>query len=145
MSELPSFKAFCERVGPSQSNVSPWQKPAPTSSMAQQSTLLTPKTSTRQQQPGGLTRSTHIVPGVHQTDPNRSTKVAQIAAEPAGSAAGRDLNDAGPNSELDQVLAQYNMNRDNLADLQPKMLGGGGSTQQLVYNPQTRKWRVVKS
>lgn len=139
MPDIPSFKTFYDRKADRDRESLNQQQNSfagDNKSKAEQTTELTPNTKTRQQQPGGMTRATHLVPHQHQVKPHHITDVEDMRDQPRWSNTGRDLDQR----ELDRVLSTYGIT--DLAPDAPKVLGN--SNMMLVHNPQTNKYRIEK-
>lgn len=120
MDGLGNFKSFWDKSLKSDlDKISSSLKSLSTSgkSKKEASTEQTPNTKTRQQQPGGFTRSTHLVPISHQVNPKLNAKIERLRSQP-------DMSDI--KIELDPEDLSYIKSVYKITELgpgSPKVLG----------------------
>ena len=97
----------------------------------------TPGTRTRQQQPGGLTTSTHLVPAMHRPDPTKPVEVDKLRRQPQGITQG----DVLPHARLLNIMSQYGIK--DLDQKNPKRLGN--SSEYIQFDPRVNAYRLHRS
>ena len=100
------------------------------------STEHTPNTKTRQQQPGGMTRATHLVPDLHRVNPKLNVKIETIRSQPMAS----DMHIPLDVDDMNYIQATY-----KIEDLEPgesKQLGN--SDMMCTACPHTGKISLHK-
>ena len=135
--DVGSFKKFYADRLATRDNKTPGKVPDLLTKHRELSRSDTPATRTRQQQPGGLTRSTHLVPASHRRDPSKPAEVDKLRGQPQGITRGDIL----PQPRLLSIMNQYGIK--DLDKRHPKQLGN--SSEYIQFDPTINAYRLNRS
>jgi hypothetical protein len=135
--EIGSFKNFYGDRLAARNNKMVGQASGPLLKRRELGRQDTPATRTRQQQPGGLTTSTHLVPAAHRQDTSVPREVDKLRGQPRGIVQGDIL----PQSRLLKIMNDYGIK--DLDKKHPKQLGN--SNEYIQFDPRINSYRLNRS